>query len=75
MITGEKLQHGLLESKESQLDMLGSIDGQPPRFDDVDSMTLDELTEDIKQFDRYLYGNAPIRDLVSVSTNIPLGFN
>jgi hypothetical protein len=55
--------------------MLGSIDGQPPRFDDVDSMTLDELTEDIKQFDRYLYGNAPIRDLVSVSTNIPLGFN
>jgi hypothetical protein len=65
---------GLIES-ESFNDGFGSTDSPPPRFDDVENMNQDELTEEIKQFERYLYGCAPIRDLVSTSTNIPLGFN
>jgi hypothetical protein len=71
---------GTLSDKPSALDglekdtILGSLDA-PPRFDEVEDMTLDELTDDIKHFDKYVYGCSSIRDLVSTSTTIPLGFN
>jgi hypothetical protein len=72
---GTERSNNLLEKAESFMEGLNSSDTPPPRFDDVENMTQDELTEEIKQFDRYLFGCAPIRDLVSTTTNIPLGFN